>query len=359
MVPLDCAATVDGAVIFDGAVIGDCSAIGEGHAVLHGQGGVFRYGQRFARWNLYILLNGWISIDCASISLEDNAAPTVPLAFVTDTACNNQGMTVRSGCKAAARTILSAADSGCIFSVACGDIAAVDGDLAARTHPSAADSGRTTSAGCLHCAAVDGDLAARTNISAADSGCRSSADCLHCAAVDGDSAVRTGISAADSGCESPAGCLHCAAVDDNIAAATTILTVANSGCRMSAGCGDTAAANGDVATRTLASAADSGCRSSAGCGQRTHVFAVGLGINGKTVALCHIDAVVGGQACVICQNQMNFAADGDAAADGHSVVDYIPAAIPCGHAAFHHSDIICCLFIAVFVQIGNAVRRRQ
>ena len=201
MVPLDCAVSCDCSIVGDFSVVYNFSVIGEGHAVLHGQGGIFRYGQRFARWNLYILLNGWISIDFTSISLEDHAAPTFPLAFVTDTACNNQGMTVRSGCKAAARTILSAADSGCIFSTACGDIAAVDGDLATRTPPSAADSGRTTSAGCLHCAAVDGDLAARTTtISAADSGCRSSADCLHCAAVDGDSAARTGISAADSGC---------------------------------------------------------------------------------------------------------------------------------------------------------------
>ena len=59
------------------------------------------------------IINGWISIDFPIISLEDNAAPTVPLAFVTDTACNNQGMTVRSGCEAAARTITSIADSGC------------------------------------------------------------------------------------------------------------------------------------------------------------------------------------------------------------------------------------------------------
>ena len=95
------------------AVSCDCSVIGEGHAVLHGQCNVFRYGQRFARWNLYILLQGLVFIDFTSISLEDNAAPTVPLAFVTDTACNNQGMTVRSGCEAAARTNISIADSGC------------------------------------------------------------------------------------------------------------------------------------------------------------------------------------------------------------------------------------------------------
>ena len=123
------------------AVSCDCSAIGEGHAVLHSQGDVFRYGQRFARWNLHILLNGWISIDFTIISLEDNAAPTVPLAFVTDTACNNQGMTVRSGCEAAARTTTSIADSGSMISASCGDTAAADGDVATRILRSAADSG--------------------------------------------------------------------------------------------------------------------------------------------------------------------------------------------------------------------------
>ena len=177
---------------------------------------------------------------------------------------------------------------------------------------------------------MDGDCAARTTISAADSGSIISAGCGDIAAVDGDCAARTTISAADSGSRTSAGCLHCAAVD------------------------------GDCATRSTNFAADSGYRSIilAGCGQRSHIFPDRLGINGKTVVLCHIDAVVGGQACVICQNQMNLAADGDAVADGHSAVDYIPAAIPCGHAAFHHSDIICCLFTAVFVQIGNAVLRQ-
>ena len=301
MVPLDCAVSCDCSIVGDFSVVYNFSVIGEGHAVLHGQGGVFRYGQRFARWNLYILLNGWISIDCASISLEDNAAPTVLFARIADTPIgNNQGMTVRSGCKATVRTSISAADSGCINFAGCGDITAVDGDCATRTLPSAADPGSIISA-----------------------------DCLHCAAVDGDSAARTRISAADSGCTKSAGCGDTAAVDDNIAAATTILT-----------------------------AADSGCTHSAGCGQRSHVFPDRLGINGKTVALCHIDTVVDGQACAVCQNQMNLAADGDAVADGHSAVDYIPAVTPCGHAAFHHSDIICCLFIAVFVQIGNAVLRQ-
>ena len=202
MVPLDCAATVDDAVILDGAIVGDCSVIGEGHAVLHGQGGVYRYGQRFARWNLYILLNGWISIDCASISLEDHAAPIFLIARIADTPIdNNQGMTVRSGCKAAAISPLkSAADSGCTIYASCGNTAAVDGGDASRTVISAADSGSSRSTGCGDSAAVDGDSAARTIISAADSGSRTSADCLHCAAVDGDSAARTGISAANSGC---------------------------------------------------------------------------------------------------------------------------------------------------------------
>ena len=238
-------------------------------------------------------------------------------------------MTVRSGCKATVRTSISAADSGCMRFAGCGDTAAVDGDCATRTLKSAADSGCINFAGCGDITAVDGDCATRTLPSAADPGSIISADCLHCAAVDGDSAARTRISAADSGCTKSAGCGDTAAVDDNIAAATTILT-----------------------------AADSGCTHSAGCGQRSHVFPDRLGINGKTVALCHIDAVIDGQACVICQNQMNLAADGDAAADGHNAVDYIPAAIPCGCAAFHHSDIICCLFTAVFVQIGNAVLRQ-
>ena len=176
--------------------------------------------------------------------------------------------------------------------------------------------------------------------------------------MDGDCAAGT-VASADSGCIFSAGCLHCAAVNGDCAAAT-ILTTADSGSKISAACGDIAAVDGDCATRITNFAADSGCRIifAAVCGQRSHVFPDRLGINGKTVALCHIDAAVGGQACAICQNQMNLAADGDAAADGHSAVDYIPAVIPCGCAAFHHSDIICCLFTAVFVQIGNAVLRQ-
>ena len=148
-------------------------------------------------------------------------------------------------------------------------------------------------------------------------------------------------------------------MDDNIAAATTILTAADSGCTISTACGDIAAVDGDCAARRQIFAANSGFSKLTACGgQRSHVFPDRLGINGKTVALCHIDAADDGQACAVCQNQMNLAADGDAADDGHSAVDYIPAVIPCGCAAFHHSDIICCLFTAVFVQIGNAVLRQ-
>ena len=215
------------------------------------------------------------------------------------------------------------------------------------------------SAACGDTAAVDADCVDGTTQSAADSGCESPADCLHCAAVDGDCTAGT-VASADSGCISSAGCLHCAAVDDNIAAAT-ILTTADSGCIFSAACGDIAAVDGDCANRIITKfAADSGHRIIilVGCGQRSHIFPDRLGINGKTVVLFHIDAAVDGQACAVCQNQMNLAADGDAVVDGHSAVDYIPAAIPCGHAAFHLSDRIRCLFTAVFVQIGNAVLRQ-
>ena len=178
--------------------------------------------------------------------------------------------------------------------------------------------------------------------------------------MDGDCAARTLPSAAaDSGCIRSTGCGHFAAVNGDCAAATS-LTTADSGCIFSAACGDIAAVDGDCATRSTNFAADSGYRSIilAGCGQRSHIFPDRLGINGKTVALCHIDAAVDGQACVICQNQMNLAADGDAVVDGHIAVDHIPAAIPCGRAAVHHNDILCCLFTAVFVQIGNAVLRQ-
>ena len=173
--------------------------------------------------------------------------------------------------------------------------------------------------------------------------------------MDGDSAARTAASA-DSGCEAPTGCGHFAAVDDNIAAAT-ILTTADSGCIYSAACGDIAAVDDDCATRSTNFAADSGYRSIilAGCGQRSHIFPDRLGINGKTVALFHIDAAVGGQACAICQNQMNLAADGDAVADGHSAVDYIPAIAPFFRRAINDSHIVGCLFSSARVKIFHAI----
>ena len=56
---------------------------------------------------------------------------------------------------------------------------------------------------------------------------------------------------------------------------------------------------------------------------------------------------------------MNLAADGDAVADGHSAVDYIPAAIPCGHAAFHHSVVATFLCFPVLpIFITGSVRNR-
>ena len=232
----------------------------------------------------------------------------------------------------AARTSISAADSGCRRSAGCGDIAAVDGDCAARTSISAADSGCIFSTACGDIAAVDGDCAARTTISAADSGSRTSAGCLHCAVVDGDGAARSIKSGAAS------------AADARAAVATV--------------CGHFAAVDGDCACSLPVSAADARIPAAAVCGQPSRVFPDRLGINGKTVALCHIDAAVGGQACAICQNQMNLAADSDAVVDGHIAVDHIPAVTPCGRTTFHHSDIICCLFTAVFVQIGNAVLRQ-
>ena len=152
-----------------------------------------------------------------------------------------------------------------------------------------------------------------------------------------------------------------AAVDLD-AAAGTDRSAAESGFLITAGCGNTAAVDGDVAAGTTISvtisAADSGAITSAGYGQRSHVFPDRLGINGKTVALCHIDAAVDGQACAIRQNQVNLAADGDAAADGHITFDHIPACTPCDRAAFHLSDRIRCLYTAVCVQIGNAVLRQ-
>ena len=61
------------------------------------------------------------------------------------------------------------------------------------------------------------------------------------------------------------------------------------------------------------------------------------------------------QACAVCQNQVNLAADSDPAVDGYRTVDHIPAVRPCGHTACNFSDIIGCLFTAVFVQIGYTI----
>ena len=179
--------------------------------------------------------------------------------------------------------------------------------------------------------------------------------------MDGDCAARTTISAADSGCEAPAGCGDTAAVDGDVAARSIksgAASAADARAAFATVCGHFAAVDGDCACSLPVSAADARIPAAAVCGQPSRVFPDRLGINGKTVALCHIDTVVDGQACAVCQNQVNLAADGDAAADGHSAAGHIPAAIPCGCAAFHHSDIICCLFTAVFVQIGNAVLRQ-
>ena len=62
---------------------------------------------------------------------------------------------------------MSAADSGSTSAV-CGDIAAIDGDGAARTVISAADSGCKRSSGCGDIAAVDGDGACILPASATD-----------------------------------------------------------------------------------------------------------------------------------------------------------------------------------------------
>ena len=170
----------------NGAGTCDGPVVGEGHTAAHSQGSVFRYGQCFARWDFYILLQGWISVDCATIPLEDKPAPAVLVTFVTDaTICNNQGMTVRSGCKGvAACTLISNADSGCVIAAGCGDTAAGDGNIAGCTLISAADSGSSAAADCSNIAAVDGHCAARTPISAA---------------VDGDGACIFPVSATDSG----------------------------------------------------------------------------------------------------------------------------------------------------------------
>ena len=146
------------------------------------------------------------------------------------------------------------------------------------------------------------------------------------------------------------------------------MSAADSGCKSFAGCGDIAAVDGDVAAGTEHSAADARAAVITVCGQRSHVFPVGLGIDGQligaaiagvSVIILYLNAFLDCEDGTVLQNQADVAADGGAVADGHSAVDYIPAVTPCGCAAFHHSDILCCLLTAVFVQIGNAVRRRQ
>ena len=176
--------------------------------------------------------------------------------------------------------------------------------------------------------------------------------------MDSDSAARTHHSATDSGCILPAGCGDTTAVNGDCAAGT-IGSAADSGSRISAGCLDTTAADGNIAARTPISAANSGFSKSTACGgQRSHFFPDRLGINRKTVALCHIDAAVDDQACAVCQNQVNLAADGDPAVDGHIAVDHIPAALPfvlLVRAACNLNDIVRCLFTAVCVQIGYTI----
>ena len=282
-------------------------------------------------------MQGLISIDCASISIEDNAAPTILIACIADTPIgNNQGMTVRSGCEAAARTTLSIADSGCQRYAGCGDTAAANGDVATRTLASAADSGCTHSAGCGDIAAVDGDCAARTTISAADSGCIFSTGCGDTAAVDGDCAARSIKSDAAS------------AADARAAFATV--------------CGHFATVDGNCACSLPVSAADARTPVAAVCGQPSRVFPDRLGINGKTVALCHIDAAdaaVDGQSCAIRQNQADIPGNGDEFINCYIAVDHIPAVTPCGRTAVHHSVVSTFLGFPVLpIFITGSVRNR-
>ena len=135
---------------------------------------------------------------------------------------------------------------------------------------------------------------------------------------------------------------------------------------ISAGCGDTAAVDGDCACILPVSAADSGSIL-AGCGQRSHVFLVGLGVDGQFIGaaivgvwviILYLNASIDCEDGTVLQNQADIAGNSDAFGDGHTAAGHIPAAIPCGRAAVHHNDILCCLFTAVFVQIGNAVLRQ-
>ena len=209
----------------------------------------------------------------------------------------------------------------------------MDGDVAARTSISAADSGSIISAGCGDIAAVDGDCAARTTISAADSGSRTSAGCLHCAVVDGDGAARSIKSGAASAADARA----------------AFVTV----------CGHFAAVDGDCACSLPVSAADARIPVAAVCGQPSRVFPDRLGINGKTVALCHIDAAVDGQSCAIRQNQADIPGNGDEFINCYFAVDHIPAVTPCGRTAVHHSVVSTFLGFPVLpIFITGSVRNR-
>ena len=65
----------------------------------------------------------------------------------------------------------------------------------------------------------------------------------------------------------------------------------------------------------------------------------GLGVDGQAVASIDTDAAVHNEVAAVFQNQVNLAADGDAAVDGQRGVgslNHIPAVAPCGVAAGHH-----------------------
>ena len=212
---------------------------------------------------------------------------------------------------------------------------------------------------------MDGDCAARTSISAADSGCRVSAGCGDTAAVDGDYAARTTISAADSGSIISAGCGDTAAVDGDCAARSIksgAASAADARAAVATVCGHFAAVDGDCACSLPVSAADARTPAAAVCGQPSRVFPDRLGINGKTVALCHIDAAdaaVDGQSCAIRQNQADIPGNGDEFINCYIAVDHIPAVTPCGRTAVHHSVVSTFLGFPVLpIFITGSVRNR-
>ena len=147
---------------------------------------------------------------------------------------------------------------------------------------------------------------------------------------------------------------------DGDCSARTIISAADSGCIFSAGCGHFAAVDGDSAARVANTAADARAAVITACGQRSHFrLVIGLGINGKTVALCHIDAVVDGQSCAIRQNQVDIPGNGDEFINCYIAVDHIPAAIPCGRAAVHHNVVSTFLGFPVLpIFITGSVRNR-